>query len=173
MSIFGRIFSRQGDLDFPLASRMAKIATFGVFVDGIRKKQIPLSLKGFIRWSNSWLAPDLSVEDTGKKIAVYYDHPINGSRHRYYQESYKWFSRNLWVGSKFKVTYNGLTDKERPVYQYLAQGLIDALQKYILDTLEQGNEPGSFDANEILKILWEKSVGDLNARVESSLIDRL
>jgi len=173
MSIFGRMFSRQEDLGFPLASRMAKIAAFGVFVEAIRKKQIPLSLKEFISWSNSWLAPELRVEDTGRKIAVYDDHPIKGSRYKYYQESYKYFGRNLWVGSKFKVSYNGLTDKERPVLESLAQGLIDTLQEYMLDTLEQGNELGSFDANEILKILWKQSVGDLNARVESSWIDRL
>jgi hypothetical protein len=173
-SFFGRLLSGQkGDLGYPLASRMTKIATFALYVDEIREERIPLSLPNFISWSNSWLAPELRVADTGRKIAVYDDKPVSGSRKKYYQESYKWFNRNLTVASKYKVTYNGLTDKEKEVHHYLAQGLVDGLREHLLRAAAQGGGLGTFDANGLLQRLWKSSVGDLDETVESSLIDRL
>lgn len=172
-SILGRLLSGQkGDLGYPLAARMAKIATFGLFVEEIHEEH-PRSLKRFISWSNSWLSPEFRVTDTGRKIAVHDDNPVSGSRKRYYVAPYKWFNKNLTIASKFKVAYNGLTDKEKQVYQYLAQGLVDALQEHLLNVADRGTELGVFDANVVLKRLWLESVGDLDATVQSSWADRL
>lgn len=173
-SFFGRLLSGQGeDLGYPLAARMAKVVTFAAFVEAVHKRKVPLQLHDFITWSNSWLAPELRAVDTGKKIAVYDDHPISGSRYKYYQESYRWFNPNLTVASKYKVTYNGLTDKEKEVHHRLAQVLTDALGEHIYQAYQRRTSLGTFDADEILKRLWRELVGGLDARVQSSFVDRL